>query len=109
MKKYFDWLVGDRKHFPKMDLPKVETPMIFKDLETPRKFPTQEQLNSWYNHKSNKEAWCEAQERNEEAEIDEGGEELEDEEKIADAIDTEDLGARADMEWTKEKDERLGL
>ena len=50
----------------------------------------------------------------EEAEIDEGGE---DEEKIADAIDTEDLsrdlsqdlGARADAEWEKEKDERLGL
>ena len=37
------------------------------------------------------------------------GKRLEDEEKIADAIDTEDLGARADMEWTKEKDERLGL
>ena len=43
-------------------------------------------------------------EANEEAEIDEGGEE-EDEEKINDAIDTEDLGARADMEWSKEKDE----
>ena len=47
----------------------------------------------------------------EEAEIDEGGEEIteEDEEKINDAIDTTDMGARADMEWTKEKDERLGL
>ena len=50
-------------------------------------------------------------EASEEAEIDEGGEEIteEDEEKIADAIDTTDLGARADMEWTNEKDERLGL
>ena len=47
----------------------------------------------------------------EEVEIDEGGEEItkEDEEKINDAIDTTDLGAKADMEWTKEKDERLGL
>ena len=86
--KYFDWLVGDRKHFPKMDLPEVETPMIFKDLETPKIIAKQE---------------------SEEAEIDEGGEELEDEEKIADAIDTTDLGARSDMEWEKEKDERLGL
>ncbi len=25
--------------------------------------PTQEQLNRWYEHKSNKERWCEAQER----------------------------------------------
>ena len=45
-------------------------------------------------------------EANEEAEIDEGGEELEDEEKINDAIDTTDLGAKADMEWSKEKDEK---
>ena len=53
----------------------------------------------------------ETKEANEEAEIDEGGEEItgEDEEKIADAIDTTDLGARSDMEWAKEKDERLGL
>ena len=72
-----------------------------------KEFPSQEQLNSWYKHKSNKEKWCEAQE-SEEAEIDEGGEEItkEDEEKINDAIDTEDLGAKADMEWSKEKDEK---
>ena len=57
-----------------------------------------------------------SKEASEEVEIDEGGEEL-DEEKIADAIDSEnigkdlsqDLGARADAEWEKEKDERLGL
>ena len=84
--KYYNWLVGDRKHFPKMELPEVENPMIFKDLETPKI----------------------AKQESEEAEIDEGGEEItkEDEEKINDAIDTEDLGARADMEWSKEKDER---
>lgn len=63
----------------------------------------------WLNHKSNKERWIEAQGRSEEAEIDEGGEDLEDEEKIADAIDTEDLGAKADYEYAKEKSERLGL
>ncbi len=28
--------------------------------------PTQEQLNNWYKHKSNKEAWIEAQEKREE-------------------------------------------
>lgn len=38
----------------------------------------------------------------EEAEIDEGGEEMEDEEKIADAVDAEDLGAKADYEYAKE-------
>ena len=40
----------------------------------------------------------------EEAEIDEGGEEIteEDEEKISDAIDTTDLGARVDMEYALE-------
>lgn len=37
----------------------------------------------------------------EEAEIDEGGEDLEDE-KIADAIDTEDLGAKADYAYANE-------
>ena len=48
-----------------------------------------------------------SKEASEEVEIDEGGEELEDEEKINDAIDTTDLGARADMEWSKEKDEKV--
>ena len=49
-----------------------------------------------------------SKEASEEVEIDEGGEEIteEDEEKIADAIDTTDLGAKADMEWSKEKDEK---
>ena len=43
-----------------------------------------------------------------EVEIDEDGEETkeEDEEKINDAIDTTDLGARADMEWQNEKDNK---
>ena len=106
MKKYFDWLVGDRKHFPKMDLPKVETPMIFKDLGgKPRKsFQHKNKLNSWYNYKnSTKKRGCEAQRKKRRNEIDEVGKRLEDEEKIADAIDTEDLGARADMEWTKKR------
>ena len=46
----------------------------------------------------------------EEAEIDEAGRNYQRRRgKINDAIDTTDLGAKADMEWTKEKDERLGL
>jgi len=32
------------------------------------KEPTQEQLNKWYSHKSNKEAWIEAQEYNRDVE-----------------------------------------
>lgn len=64
---------------------------------------TKESWAKWLNHKSNKERWIEAQERIAD-ETDEA-----DEEKIADAIDMEDLGARADYEWEKEKDERLGL
>ena len=60
--KYFDWLTGITKHFPKLNLPEVRIPRTFNNLEAPKKFPNQEQLNSWYNHKSNKERWIEEQE-----------------------------------------------
>lgn len=50
--KYYDWLVGDKKHFPKMELPRVSEPQIFGNLSAVKT-------------------------ADEEAEIDEGGEELE--------------------------------